>query len=261
MTERLYHIGFGTDDLPVPPPTFAFLSGDPNRAHAIAAAHFTDMRVLSENRGLNGYVGRLANGAWALSCTSGMGAPSTSIVVNELAQLGVTSIIRVGTTGSIQPHVVVGDVVITSASLCNQGAALDIAPVEFPASADPFLTVALAQSAKDLGITAHIGVTASTDTFFEGQERSETSANPRLLRRLQGMTDEYQALGILNYEMESGTLLKMGLVYKIAVGCVCAVVAQRTVSESVRMDLKVQAIERAIATAVAAANTWTRLID
>ena len=57
---------------------------------------------------------------------------------------------------------------------------------------------------------------ASVDTFFEGQERSESSANPHLLRRLRGMIDEYQGLGVLNFEMEAGTLFKMGAVYGFA---------------------------------------------
>jgi uridine phosphorylase len=59
------------------------------------------------------------------------------------------------------------------------------------------------------------------------KERSQ-SANPHLLRRLRGITEEYQHLKVLNYEMEAGTLFKMGAVYGFAAGCVCGVVAQRT---------------------------------
>ncbi|MFN8569527.1 MAG: hypothetical protein U0Z44_18840 [Kouleothrix sp.] len=53
------------------------------------------------------------------------------------------------------------------------------------------------------GADYHIGITASVDTFYEGQERS-ASANPHLLRWLRGITDEYRHLNVLNYEMESG---------------------------------------------------------
>ena len=258
-----YHIGFGVEDLGSPSPTLAILSGDPDRARRIASDHLQHHRVLSENRGLNAYVGQLpGSGVAVLSCTSGMGAPSASIVMNELAQVGVRTIIRVGTCGSIQPHVSVGDVVISSASLCRQGAAADIAPIEFPAAADPFVTVALKGAAVTLGFgdRAHVGVTASVDTFFEGQERVESSANQHLVRRLQGITDEYAHLGVLNYEMEAGTLFKMGLVYGIEVGCVCAVIAQRVrsldraASELVDHDAKRDAEARAIAVAITAAE-------
>jgi uridine phosphorylase len=251
----LYHIGFGVSDLPNPAPTFAFLSGDPDRAKAVAEQHLTNSTKLSDHRGLTSYLGWL-DGVPVLSCTSGMGGPSTTIVVNELAQVGVKSIVRIGTTGSIQPHVPVGDVIITKASLSRHGAANDIAPPEYPSAADPFLTVMLSHAADALNIRHHVGVTASVDSFFEGQERTESSANPHLLRRLQGITEEYQHLGILNYEMESGTLLKMCSVYGIAAGCVLAVVAQRTVGESVRMDLKDVAIENTITVAVEGARRW-----
>jgi uridine phosphorylase len=248
-----YHIGFGRDDLGPNPPTFALLSGDPDRATMIAQTQFRNITKLSEHRGLNSYVGELPNGRRIISATSGMGAPSLSIVVNELVQVGIKSIIRIGTCGSIQERVKPGSIVISSAALCRQGAANDIAPVEYPAAADPFLTVALANAARDLGIAHHVGITASVDTFYEGQERSE-SANPNLLRWLKGITEEYRHLNILNYEMESGMLFKMGGVYGFAAACVCGVIAQRTASERVVLDAKASAVDNAIQVAIEAAQ-------
>lgn len=250
--DRFYHIGFGRADLGAQAPTVALLSGDPDRASLIAREHFQDVRMLSEHRGLNSYVGTLPGGRAILSCTSGMGAPSLSIVVNELVQIGVRQIIRIGTCGSIQQHVLPGSVVISRASLCRQGAANDIAPAEYPAAADPFLTVALANAARELAVDHHIGITASVDTFYEGQERS-ASANPHLLRWLHGITQEYRDLNVLNYEMESGTLFKMGGVYGFAAGCVCGVVAQRTAGEQVVLEQKAVAVENAIQVALRAA--------
>ena len=164
----------------------------------------------------------------------------------------------IGTSGSIQEHVRVGDVVIGSACLTNQGAALDIAPPSYPSAADPFLTVALAHAAEDRGIVHHVGVMASADTFFEGQERSASSANPHLLRRITGMVDEYQALGILNFEMEAGTLFTMGGVYGFAAGCVCGIIAQRTEAEEPDLTRKAEAVANAAAVAIAAADSWAR---
>lgn len=253
MSNRFYHIGFGRDDFGSQSPTMALLSGDPERASLIARTYLQDVRLLSEHRGLNSYLGRLPNGRTIVSATSGMGAPSLSIVVNELVQVGIEQIIRVGTCGSIQAHVPVGSIVITSAALCRQGAANDIAPVEYPAAADPFLTVALVQAARELKIDYHLGITASVDTFYEGQERTD-SANPYLLRSLQGITEEYRRLNVLNYEMECGTLFKMAGVYNFAAACVCGVVAQRTMSEDVVLDEKDSAVENAIAVAIHAAE-------
>jgi uridine phosphorylase len=253
--DRLYHIGFGRSDLGATPPTLALLSGDPNRSTVIALGRLSGGRVLSENRGLHSYTATLPSGAPVLCATSGMGGPSTSIVLNELAQVGVRTVIRIGTTGSIQAHVPAGSVVISSAALRRHGAALDVAPVEFPAAADPFVTVRLAGAAQRRGIDHHLGITASVDTFFEGQERSRSSANPVLLRRLRGMTEEYRALGILNYEMESATVFTLSSVYGLRAGCVCAVIAQRTEGEQVVFAAKDGAIDDAITIAIDAADS------
>ena len=183
-----------------------------------------------------------------------MGAPSTSIVVNELAQVGIKQIVRIGTCGSIQPSVKVGSVVISQGALCRQGAANDVAPIEYPAVADPFMTVALAQQARSLGYDYHVGITASVDTFYEGQERTESSINPYLQPHLVGITEHYRQLNILNYEMESGTLFKLGSVYGLSVGCICAVVAQRDIAETILVEQKQQAVARAIEIAVAAVS-------
>ena len=253
-SKRFYHIGFGLDDLGSSPPSIALLSGDPERSRLIAQTYLQDVRMLSENRGLNSYVGYLPNGRPILSATSGMGAPSLSIVVNELIQVGIRQIIRIGTCGSIQSYIPVGSVVISSAALCRQGAAYDIAPVEYPAAADPFLTVALVKAARELKVEHYIGITASVDTFYEGQERID-SANPNLMRSLHGITEEYRRLNILNYEMECGTLFKMAGVYNFTAAAICGVVAGRAVSENIIFEQKDIAVRNAIATAVNAAQT------
>ncbi len=253
-----YHIGFGREDLGDNPPTFAVLSGDPERARKIAqeTPGVRCEKMLSENRGLNSYLAVLPNGTRIISATSGMGAPSLSIVVNELVQVGIRQIIRIGTSGAIQPDVQVGSVVITRAALCRQGAANDIAPVEYPAAANPFLTLALVSAARKLNVDWHIGLTASVDTFFEGQERTDSSANKHLIRAHQGITQEYRHLNILNYEMEAGTLFKMASVYGFAAGCICGIIANRTESEEVVLHLKEQAVDNAIRVALQAVQDF-----
>jgi uridine phosphorylase len=247
----LYHLGFRRDDLGLQLPTMALLSGDPERAGLIAQTYLQNVHLLSDHRGLNCYLGSLPNGSTILSATSGMGASSLSIVVNELVQVGIKQIIRIGTCGSIQSHVSVGSIVISRGALCRQGAANDIAPIEYPAAADPFLTVALAKAAQELGVEHHLGITASVDTFYEGQERTD-SANHRLMRSLQGITEEYRGLNILSYEMECGTLFKMAGVYNFVAACVCGVVAQRTISENISVEEKDIAVKKAINVALRA---------
>jgi len=252
---RQYHIGFGRDDLPAGT-SIALLSGDPHRSELIATERLGDGRALSRNRGLDAFLAELPSGRPVVCATSGMGAPSASIVVNELVQSGISTIIRIGTSGSIQPHVRIGSVVIGSSALTVQGAADDIAPPQYPAAADPFLTVALAHAAEDLGVDHHVGIMGSVDTFFEGQERTESSANPQLLRCHRGSIEEYRSLRVLNLEMEAGTLFKMGGVYGFSAGCVVGIIAHRDQEERPDLANKDAAVANAVEVAVTAADTW-----
>ena len=118
--EVKYHIGFSEKDLDGI--EVALLSGDPGRAAKIAGAsnnasqnkYLQLERRLSEGRGLNSYIARYPDGKRILSATSGMGSPSLSIVVNELAQVGIQQIIRVGLTGSIPRLVIQAWLKVTS---------------------------------------------------------------------------------------------------------------------------------------------------
>lgn len=247
---QLYHIGFSKSDLGSQAPETVLLSGEPERSQYIARTYLQNVKLLSQYRGLHSYLGNLPDGKPVLVATSGMGASSLSIVVNELVQVGIKRFIRIGTCGSIQPFVPVGSVVISQAALCRQGAALDIAPAEYPAVSDPYLTVALVETARKLNIPFHLGITASVDTFYEGQERTESSANAYLQPWLQGLTTTYRHLNILNYEMEVGTLFKMAGVYGFAAAGICAVVAQRTVEETIIVSDKDSTVKKAIEVAI-----------
>lgn len=248
-SHKPYHINFSAQDLGEKKPNIALLSGEPERSKLIAYTYLNNARLLSDYRGLNSYVG-----TWQrqpiLVATSGMGAPSLSIVVNELVQVGITHFIRLGTCGAIQPYIKLGSLVISQGALCRQGAANDIAPVEYPAVANPFLTVALVKAAQTLEFDYHLGVTASVDTFYEGQERREMSANSYLQPSLQGITQAYRHLGILNYEMEAGTLLKMASVYGVKAACVCVVIAQRTEQETILLENKGDSVNSMIQVAL-----------
>ncbi|MFH7174128.1 uridine phosphorylase, partial [Klebsiella pneumoniae] len=93
------------------------------------------------------------DGKPVIVCSTGIGGPSTSIAVEELAQLGIRTFLRIGTTGAIQPHINVGDVLVTTASVRLDGASLHFAPLEFPAVADFECTTALVEAAKSIGAT------------------------------------------------------------------------------------------------------------
>lgn len=246
---NLNHLNFEKDYLKDRDITICLLSGDPARTEIIAQTYLKNSVKINNNRGLYCFTGKTSLGMPILAATSGMGAPSTSIVVNELAQAGVKVFIRIGTTGSIQPYIGVGSIIVNFASLCKQGAANDIAPRDYPAAASALLSTDVYYEAKKLHKDVYFGLNASVDTFYEGQERYD-SVNPNLLKSHVGMLKEYQNLNILNFEMESGTLFKMANVYGLHATSICAVAAARCKDEALLHDSVQSSVDISIKAAI-----------
>ncbi|MEK7699274.1 MAG: uridine phosphorylase, partial [Planctomycetota bacterium] len=116
----------------------ALLPGDPFRsqiiAETISSAYKTGCEKLAWKREFCTYIAGIKNQKILVTST-GIGGPSTSIAIDELAQLGVTTFLRVGTTGAIQEYIDIGDVIITSGSVRLDGASTHYAPIEYPAVA------------------------------------------------------------------------------------------------------------------------------
>jgi uridine phosphorylase len=209
--------------------TLAIMPGDPARSESIAR-QMDDPVFLASKREFTSWLGYL-DGTPVVVCSTGIGGPSTSIALEELAQLGVRTFLRVGTTGAIQPGIEVADVVVTQASVRLDGASTHFAPIEYPAVSNFECTSALVAAAEQAGVTYHVGITASSDTFYPGQERYDTVSG-RVLPRLRGSTDEWQSIGVLNYEMESATLLTMCASQGWRAGCVTGVLVNRHQQET-----------------------------
>jgi uridine phosphorylase len=219
---EVFHLGL-TKQL-VDGATLAIIPGDPARVERIAR-HLDNPVPLASTREFTSYRG-LAAGEPVIVCSTGIGGPSTSIAVEELAQLGVRTFIRVGTTGAIQPDLEVGTLVVTNAAVRLDGASRDFAPLEYPAVSDFDCTTALVAAARAAGFEPRVGITASADTFYTGQERYDTVAG-RVTRDLEGSLAEWQALGVLNYEMESATLFTMCATNGWRAGCIAGAIVNR----------------------------------
>ncbi|MFQ5465969.1 MAG: uridine phosphorylase, partial [Thermodesulfobacteriota bacterium] len=139
---------------------------------------------------------------------------------------------------------------ITTGSVRLDGASTHYAPIEFPAVADHGVVEALIKGAERAGVRYHLGVTASSDTFYPGEERAD-SFRKYNLRSLRGATEEWRRLGVLNYEMESATLLTMTASMGLAGGCVTGVVNRGSTGRITKTSLK-KGEEAAVKAAVAA---------
>lgn len=244
----VYHLGLNKEI--ISGAKVAFLPGDPGRVPRVARAFDKEAVELAFKREFRTWFGRL-DGIGVVITSTGIGSPSASIVIEELAQLGVGTFIRIGTCGAIQDEIALGDAVITTGSVRLDGASAQYAPIEYPAVASFEITSFLVEAAKSLGIKYHLGITASTATFYPGQERYETFCQ-YVLRRLQGSMKEWQRLNVLNYEMESAMVFIACAALGLRCGCVTSVVDNRAKQEEIKEEVVKRAEDNAIRIAIEA---------
>lgn len=212
--------------------TTVLLCGDPARLDPISAKWESVREVCAVRE----Y--RVRTGTWQglpLSVAStGIGAPSTAVLVEELAKVGCETFIRVGNSGGLAPHLELGDLVISTGAVRDDGTSRAYVAPEYPAVADYRVVGALAAGAAALGTRHHMGITWSLDAFYArnalaGPEGSLQSMSfreyftPDAERAIRSM----QAAGVLNCEMEAGVLLTLAGLFGLRAGCIC-VVSDRT---------------------------------
>lgn len=184
------------------------LPGDPLRARWIAERFLADARQVNGERGLLGFTGTYEGRPVSVQAT-GMGTPSTAIVVEELVGLGVKRLLRVGTCGALAPGLELGDLVLAMASVPADGTTARYLRGEPHApTADWELLHGAVHAAKTLGRTLRVGLIATTDVFYE----PDPDQNARWAER-----------GVLAIEMESAALFTIAALRGARAGCLLTV--------------------------------------
>ncbi len=139
--------------------------GDPGRAEYIASI-LKDPRSVNSNRGLLGFTGLHAAKPISVQ-TTGIGCPSAAIVVEELIELGVRRIVRIGTCGGIAEHIRPLDNVAALTSTPEDGATRTYLNGEAFAPCATFeILQASYEKARAAGIKIHYGPIVSVDVFY-----------------------------------------------------------------------------------------------
>jgi uridine phosphorylase len=225
---------------------YAILPGDPERAKKIAFELDSNAEFVESSRQYDSYLVNYCDQK-VLVISTGMGCPAISVATEELAQLGVKYFIRLGTSGTIQDDVDLGDIVISKAAVKLDGTSGQYAQSGYPAVASYSLTQSFADGAKAEEVPHHIGITVASDTFWPGQERYDNYKGS-LLRSFKGSIDEWRSLNVTNFEMESSALFTVCSVFGLDAACFCGIIAKRTKSEEVVTDAKIIAEKNWMAT-------------
>jgi uridine phosphorylase len=212
---KMYHIQCRKGDLA----PYVLLPGDPGRVEKIAKV-WDDYKEVAYHREFHSVTGHYHN--VLISCLStGIGSPSTAIAVEEAARIGCHTFIRVGSTGAIQPGIKPGDLIISLAGVKLEGTSRRYVIEEYPSFAHYEVVLALIEACEKLGFRYHLGITASTDSFYVGEGRPGFKGYNQSY--LEHILDDLKRANVLNFEMEASALFTISSLYGLRAGAICAV--------------------------------------
>ncbi len=185
------------------------VAGDPARVEQIANM-LSNVRLVNRNRGLLVYTGEF-EGTPITVAMHGIGAPSSSIVFEELAMLGAKVMVRIGTCGAMYKGAKIGDVIVpTGASYYPGGFYHQYLKEQACVCAVPDfeVTTRLVEELAKEGIDYKLGPVISSDAFY--------AEDPEFAKK-------WSARGIIAVEMECAALFMLGMMRKFKTGAVLLV--------------------------------------
>jgi DeoD family purine-nucleoside phosphorylase len=183
------------------------LPGDPLRAKYVAETFLEDVEQKNWERGMLGYTGTY-NGRPVSVQSTGMGCPSAGIVIEELVQLGVKRLLRIGTCGGLQPDLQLGELIVALSAVPADATATHLVGEPHAPTADWELVHSAVHAAKQLGRRVRVGPIVSSDLFYNPDE---------------GQYARWSDRGILAVEMEAAMLFTLGALRKVRAGCLLTV--------------------------------------
>ncbi|WP_254528042.1 nucleoside phosphorylase [Natrinema gelatinilyticum] len=200
----------------------ALIPGDPGRVDRIAD-HCDESETIARNREY-----KVVNATYEdrdlTICSTGIGCPSAAIAIEEMANVGVETFVRVGTTGALQSALEIGDMIVATGAAKNEGTSKRYEAVEYPAVPDYEVLSALVDSAEEHAAQwaansangetvggdedVHVGPIASDDAYY-----AETDA----------AVDDWEAAGLLAVEMEAAAVFTLARRRGLRAGAICTV--------------------------------------
>ncbi len=184
----------------------ALIPGDPGRVDRIAD-HCDEAETIAQNREYK-VVNATYEGRELTICSTGIGCPSAAIAIEELANVGVETFLRVGTTGALQSDIEIGDMVVATGAAKNEGTTKRYEAVEYPAVPDYDALSALVDAAEANDEAVHVGPIASDDAFY-----AETD----------DAVNDWEAAGLLAVEMEAAAVFSLARRKGLRAGAICTV--------------------------------------
>lgn len=199
------HIAANVDIAPI-----VIMPGDPLRAKYIAENFLSNAKLVTSIRNMLGYTGEY-KGKKVTVMAHGMGMPSVSIYAFELIHFyDVKKIIRIGTCGAVSPKADIGEIILTKDIFSESNFAYTYNNyVGNVVEASKELNKTILETAKELNMSIHYGMTTTMDVF--GPYIDYERVLNRIPKSYEILGEEMEGFGLVhvanNMECEATTLM------------------------------------------------------
>lgn len=190
--------------------SYALLPGDPQRVDKVKK-WLTDVEDLAFNREYKTISGFYKN-VKILVTSTGIGGPSLAIALEELKNIGVNTMIRIGSCGALNAGIKLGELIIPSGAVRDEGTSEAYIEKHYPAIPDTDLLNCLLNSAKKFNFPFVNGIIRSHDSFYTDREEEKK--------------EYWSKRGIIASDMETSVLFVVGKIKALNVASILNVVVE-----------------------------------
>lgn len=210
---------------------YVLFSGDPWRVEVIKK-YLDHPKKVAFQREFNTYTGTY-KGVEVTVTSTGIGAPSAAIAMEEMYGSGMEVAVRMGTVMSMKEDML-GHFMIPVAAMRREGTSQSYVDLSYPAVADFELVNVMNETVESVGKRYLNGLNCTMDGFYSKMHDSRFSLE--FGRNMADTFEEAKKLGVTGIDMESSCMLTLGRLMGVKT-CILTVV---TVLENLKETLKGQ---------------------
>lgn len=222
--KKMHHIDVAPGEIG----RYVFLPGDPFRTDLIAS-FFDEPQLIAHKREHKTWIGKLHGERVAVTST-GMGAPSAAIAIEELIRAGADTFIRIGTAGRVSEKSKSKELdgVILTGAVRDEGTTVHYIPYEYPAIANRQIVSALVEAAQANNKNYLEGIGQTKDSYYGQHEPFNMPNEDRLLSRWKA----WERGNVVCSEMESAALFIVASIREVRAG---AIMSFKSIEETIQI--------------------------
>ena len=185
--------------------TYVIFSGDPWRVEVVKK-YLDDVKHIAFSREYNTYTG-FYKGVKVTISSTGIGAPSAAIAMEEMYNCGMEVALRMGTVMSLKDNLL-GDYIVPIGSIREESTSKTYVQSTYPAIADFDLVKTINKTIKEHNQHVDNGLNVTLDGFYSQMHMSKLARERNV--DVYKVFDKYKKLGVSGIDMESACMMVVG---------------------------------------------------